>query len=175
MLTEKLLYIFLVLSIFNANCSAPKPSTRPSTEPTARVMSLDERFANVRLTNLEGKPVSLSDYAGKPVFLNFWATWCGPCIGEMPTIETVSKQFKDEIVFVAVSNESASVIKSWLKKNPYTFEFVRMEGSFLDAYVVSLPTTMLLDRKGQLVTEEVGFRSWNSKHSVELLQSLLKD
>lgn len=175
MLPENLLRIFLVLSIFTWNCSAPKPTTQPTLKPTGRELNLNERFANVRLADLDGKPISLSDYAGKPVFLNFWATWCGPCIGEMPTIETVSKQFKDEIAFVAISNEPASVIKSWLKKNPHSFEFVRIEGSFLDAYVVSLPTTMLLDRKGQLVTEEVGFRSWTSKSNVELLRSLLKD
>jgi len=173
MLTEKILRIFLVLSIFTAYCSVPKPTTQPTAEPMA--LSLDERFTNVRLTDLEGKAIALSDYAGKPVFLNFWATWCGPCIGEMPTIESAYKQFKDEIVFVAVSNEPASTIKSWLKKNPYSFEFIRIEGSFLDAYVVSLPTTMLLDRKGRLVTEEVGYRYWTSRHSVELLQSLLKE
>lgn len=175
MLLEKLLRIFLVLSIFTTHCSAPKPTAPSIANRTPQASDLNERFANVRFMNLDGKPISLADYAGKPVFLNFWATWCGPCINEMPTIEAVSKQFKDEIVFVAVSNEPANVIKSWLKKNPYTFEFVRLEGSFLDAYVVSLPTTMLLDRKGQLVSEEVGFRSWTSKSSVELLRSLLKD
>ncbi|MDO8971763.1 MAG: TlpA disulfide reductase family protein, partial [Saprospiraceae bacterium] len=101
-------------------------------------------------------------------------TWCGPCVSEMGSIEQVSKQFKNEIVFLAVSNESPAIIRSYMQKNNYTFSFARLEGSYLDAYVVALPTTMLLDRKGNLVEDIEGFRNWSSASSIEKLNALVK-
>jgi thiol-disulfide isomerase/thioredoxin len=106
--------------------------------------------------------------------LNFWATWCGPCVSEMGSIEKASQQFKDEIVFLALSNESASLIKSYVKRNKFSFKFGRLEGSYLDVYVVSLPTTILIDAQGQVVEEEEGFRNWTSPSSLEKLKSLVK-
>jgi Peroxiredoxin len=125
------------------------------------------------MTDLEGKPVQLSDFAGKPVFLNFWATWCGPCVSEMASIERASQQFKDQIVFLAISNETPAQIQSYVKRNKLSFKFGKLEGSYLDVYVVALPTTMLIDANGKIVSEEEGFRDWSSQSSMEKLKALL--
>jgi thiol-disulfide isomerase/thioredoxin len=126
------------------------------------------------MTDLEGSPINLKDFAGKPIFLNFWATWCGPCVNEMPSVEKASKRFKDDIVFLAVSDESPALIKSFVKKNKYSFKFGHLDVSYLDVYVMVLPTTLLIDAKGQLVEEEEGFRDWMSPDSQEKLESLAK-
>jgi len=152
------------------NCSSPSHTKASPEKPS----NFSERLAKVKLTDLEGKPVKLQDFAGKPIFLNFWATWCGPCVNEMGFIEKVSQQFKDDIVFLAVSNESPALIKSYLKKNKFSFQFAHLEVSYLDVYVVALPTTMLIDANGQLVEEEEGFRNWSSPGSIEKLKTLAK-
>jgi thiol-disulfide isomerase/thioredoxin len=134
----------------------------------------NDRIARLNMTDLDGKPVKLSDFAGKPVFLNFWATWCGPCVGEMQSIEKASQQFKDEIVFLAVSNEPVATIQSYLKKNKFSFQFGHLEGSYVNVFVVALPTTLLIDASGQVVKEEEGFRNWSSAASLDMLKELLK-
>lgn len=170
MISGKSIQFVLLVSLFAIQCSGPKQTAAPASKPD----SLYARLAKVNLTDLDGKSVSLQDYAGKPIFLNFWATWCGPCVSEMGSIEKASQQFKEDIVFLAVSNEPPALIKSYLKKNKYSFNFARFEGSYLDLYVVALPTTLLIDANGQLVSEEEGFRNWTSASSLELLSSLLK-
>lgn len=168
MLLEKTYRYLILLTLFSIQCSSSKQAITPPAKPS----NFNERLAKIKMTDLDGKPVNLQDFTGKPIFLNFWATWCGPCVSEMGSIEKVSQQFKDDIVFLAVSNESPALIKSYLKKNKFSFKFARLDVSYLDVYVVSLPTTMLIDGKGQLVEEEEGFRDWSSASSVEKLKLL---
>ncbi|MFN0035279.1 MAG: TlpA family protein disulfide reductase [Saprospiraceae bacterium] len=170
MMLEKILPYFLLLALFAANCSGPHRTPAPSPKPS----SMSERLAKIKMTDLDGLPLTLRDFAGKPVFLNFWATWCGPCVSEMKSIEDASKQFKDDIVFLAVSTESPALIQSFAKKHKLSFKFARLDISYLDAYVVVLPTTMLIDANGQLVAEEEGFRVWNDPSSIQKLRSLAK-
>jgi thiol-disulfide isomerase/thioredoxin len=166
----KSLQFILLLSIFAVQCSAPRQAETPPSKPE----SSSDRIAKVKITDLEGNPVALSDFKGKPVFLNFWATWCGPCVSEMASIEKASQQFKDDIVFLAVSNESPALIKSYLKKNKFSFRFAHLDVTYLDVYVVALPTTFLIDATGQLVEEEEGFRNWASPGSLAKLSALVK-
>jgi peroxiredoxin len=92
----------------------------------------------------------------------------------MGSIEKVSQQFKGDIVFLAVSSESPELIRSYVKKNKFSFRFAHLDVSYLDIYVVALPTTMLIDASGQLVEEEEGYRNWTSPSSLEKLNSLVK-
>lgn len=158
----------LTLIAFALSCHAPKQvgQTPVNSQP------LDERLAKIHMTDLSGKPVSLSDFAGKPVFLNFWATWCGPCVSEMKSIELVSQRFKNDIVFLAASTEPPAAVQSYLQKHPYTFKFVQLKVNYLDLYVVKLPTTFLLNKRGELVAEEEGFRDWNDVANIEKLSAL---
>ncbi|MBC7777608.1 MAG: TlpA family protein disulfide reductase [Phycisphaerae bacterium] len=170
MLLEKSLPCFLLLTLFAINCSGPSRTASVPAKPS----DPNERLAKIKMTDLNGQPVSLKDFAGKPIFLNFWATWCGPCVNEMPSVEKASKLFKDDIVFLAVSDESPALIKSYVKKNKFSFNFAHLDVTYLDVYVKVLPTTLLIDGKGQLVEEEEGFRNWMDADSQEKLKSLIK-
>lgn len=167
MLKKPFCYL-LLLSILAIHCSSATKSVAPPAKPN----DPNEQLNRLKISDLEGKPVNLKDYVGKPVFLNFWATWCGPCVSEMGSVEKASQQFKNDIVFLAVSNESNSLIKSFVKKNKYTFSFAHLDVNYVDAFVVVLPTTFLIDAKGQLVEEEEGFRNWNSPESIAKLKAL---
>lgn len=157
---------FLGIIILLLSCkTAPPPAT------SAR---LDERLEKIKMTDLKGRPLSLRQMTGKPVFLNFWATWCGPCVSEMQSIEAVYQQFKNDIVFMAVSNEDPAKIRSFLQKHRFSFEFVRLDITYLDAYIVTMPTTLLIDANGRLIAEEEGFRVWTQYNNLEKLKAMVK-
>ena len=119
------------------------------------------------LTDQYGIVHTLSDYKGKVVFLNFWATWCPPCKEELPDIEALYQEYnlnKDEVVFLGITNpsseaypnnsdESIDVIKDFLVQNEYTFPVLFDEtGAILQNYYIqAFPTTFIIDKEGNIV------------------------
>lgn len=105
------------------------------------------------LKDLNGKDVSLSDYEGKIVLINFWATWCGYCDKEMPDLEKLNKE-NDDIVVLAVNvRESNDIVEKYIKEGKYTFPVVLDEsGDVSTQYLVSaFPTTYFVDKEGILL------------------------
>ena len=134
---------------------------------------------NFRLEDLGGKKSELKHYKGKVVFLNFWATWCGPCKEEMPSIEELCKQFKDkDFVFLAISVDYAGIkpVKEYIEKNRYTFPvLIDPKGKTLDLFEVrGIPTTFLIDQKGGLIGKAIGPRDWKRSEVVSIINLLLK-
>lgn len=160
--------LFLAMALA-LSCHTGRPA-----RSAAPAVQLDERLEKIKMTDLKGRPMSLHQFVGKPVFLNFWATWCRPCVSEMQSIEEVYQQFKSDIVFLAVSNEEPEKIRAFLDKNKFSFSFARLDMAYIDAYIVTMPTTMLLDAAGNLVAEEEGFRVWTQYNNLEKLKALAK-
>lgn len=106
---------------------------------------------NFRLETPEGDSIVLSDYRGRPVFLNFWAVWCGPCRFEMPEMEKVHQKLRDEITFIAVDvRESAKRVIAYREILGLTFQMaLDTDREVANVYQVpGLPLTFLLDRDG---------------------------
>ncbi len=107
----------------------------------------------------DGTTVTLSDLQGKPVILNFWATWCGPCVKEMPAFERLKEEFGDEIGIIAVNcGDDGDTVKDFIDKNGYTFPVVLDED-----YAVSMlyptngiPYTVILDGEGTITHLSTG-------------------
>lgn len=150
--------------------SPSSPSSLSSLPPAG--FELESRLNRIKMSDLNGLPFTLHDLAGKPVFLNFWATWCGPCISEMRSIEEVYQQFKDEVVFLAVSTEDPAKIEAFRQKNPFSFQFARLDVEYVDAFVIKLPTTMLISRNGKLTYEEEGYRVWTHFNNLEKIKEI---
>lgn len=111
------------------------------------------------VTLLSGKTVKLSDYRGKRVLLNFWATWCGPCVQEMPAFQRLSEDYPDDVVILAVNcGESKEEVESFVQKNGYTFPIAldeNLEASNLYP-ATSIPLTLIVDEEGDIVYSSYG-------------------
>lgn len=130
---------------------------------------------NWNLKDLEGNSYNLNEAKGKVILVNMWATWCPPCIAEMPSLQALYNDYGDKIEFILVSNESQDVITSFLKKKNYNFKTYRSSTVPPRTFnVKSIPRTFLLDRKGQIIIDESGAANWNSKKVRETIDELLK-
>lgn len=122
------------------------------------------------LKSLEGKTVRLSDYRGKAVLLNFWATWCGPCKVEMPWFVEYQKQYEPqglEIVGVALDDSGTDSIAKFAKDMGVNYAVLLGKDSVGDAYggVIGLPMSFYIDRNGKVVEETAGLP--NSRSEIE--------
>ncbi|WP_071460012.1 thiol-disulfide oxidoreductase ResA [Bacillus massilinigeriensis] len=112
------------------------------------------------LSDREGNKHQLSDYKGKGVFLNFWATWCGPCEREMPHIDNQYKQFKDKRVEVLTVDvgESKIAVDKFVERHNLTFPvMIDEDGQVQAAYGIGqLPITFLIDEEGKVVRSYTG-------------------
>jgi thiol-disulfide isomerase/thioredoxin len=115
------------------------------------------------LKNLSGKPTSLAAWKGKVVLLDFWASWCGPCRMELPTIAKLHREYKNKGLAVVGVNvgETAGVAGAFLKKNNYTFPvLLDSNNQISDQYgATAIPTVVIIDRSGVVSSHFVGVRS----------------
>lgn len=120
-----------------------------------------------------GVSLKLADLNGKMVLVNFWATWCRPCIKEMPSLDKAREILEAEgFVFLAVSDESWEKIDGFRAKNPYGFQWIRLEEPVNGFEIYSLPTTIILNEKGEEVYRHVGIEEWDSPEILEKLRKL---
>jgi len=115
-----------------------------------------------QLQDLDGKKVKLSDYTGKVVVLDFWATWCPPCRTELPHLQKIQEEFADQGVVVLGINteppEMAEKVREFVKKEGLTFRILQGTPDVSEAYkVTGIPETVIIDRKGILRAVHVGF------------------
>jgi len=126
-----------------------------------------------------GETISLHSLKGKVVFLNVWATWCGPCREEMPSMETLYDELKTnkDFVMLAVSQDTQgkSVVVPYVEKNGYHFKILLdPENKVGDSYGVSgVPETFIIDRKGRIVAHHMGAFDWSRPDVKQALQELL--
>jgi peroxiredoxin len=143
------------------------------------IMQFEEKLQapNFIIQDLNGKAVSLEDYRGKIVFLNFWATWCPPCLLEMPSMEKLHTQFKNkDFAILAIDlQEDPDKVRSFKERFQLNFPILLdADASVAAAYgIISIPTTYLVDRNGYLVGGALGPRDWASDDAVALIKQLI--
>lgn len=122
--------------------------------------------ADFTVTDISGNSVRLSDFFGKPVVVNFWASWCSPCKNELPDFEKVYHEMKNDVVFLMVNmtdgqRETIAKASKFLENQGYLFPvYYDTDFSAADAYSVrSIPMTLFIDSKGTLITARKGMIS----------------
>ena len=128
---------------------------------------------NWRLRSLYGKQVNFTRSQNKPVVLNFWATWCPPCIAEMPSLQNLYDDYKGKVDFYFVTKEDRKAVEKFTSKNDYDLPiFNPLEKQPEPLQASSLPTTYIIDKKGKVHVQKVGAADWNSDEVRDLLDSM---
>jgi peroxiredoxin len=128
--------------------------------------------------DVEGNSVDLEDFRNDVLMLNFWATWCGPCLIEMPSMASLSEEFSGKgLRIVAVSDEDEATISRFVDQNPYPFTFlIDREGRLSQKLKVwALPLTIILDRNGKLTYFHQGAQLWDTPEMKRRLGKLVKE
>jgi peroxiredoxin len=130
------------------------------------------------LPALDGTNVTLSQLAGKVVFLNFWATWCGPCEAEMPSMESLYQKLKDRgFVVIAVNlGETNAQVSGFMRRYNLSFTALldRTSRTGTSYGVQAIPTTYIIDRRGLIVARMIGSINWDTPDITAAMETLLK-
>ncbi|MEO6079383.1 MAG: TlpA disulfide reductase family protein [Steroidobacteraceae bacterium] len=132
-----------------------------------------------KLDSMAGKPVSLDQYKGQVVMINFWASWCGPCRAEMPILEKLHAKYKPMgFTMIGVNVEpDSSLASNWLKATPVTFPILfdtRSEVSKLYA-VAGMPSTVIIDRKGNMRWLHRGYKDGDENEYLNQIRALVRE
>jgi thiol-disulfide isomerase/thioredoxin len=131
-------------------------------------------YASWQLQDVTGNAIDFKDLKGKVVLINFWATWCPPCIAEMPNLQKLHDAYKDKVVFLFVSNEKKEKIEAFLSENKYSFNVFTPLENPSEFEVSSIPRTLLINKEGKIIIDKEGAANWNSETVRETLDDLLK-
>lgn len=118
----------------------------------------------------------LENFSNKPILINFWATWCPPCIAEMPSLINLQNEFGDRVHFIFISQEETTTINQFLKDKNWELNSYRqfsLEPPLLST--TSLPTTYIIDKHGRIIVKESGNKKWDSDSVKSLLHELIND
>jgi len=145
--------------------------------------SLIDKEEQKDITNLSWKLLSdtnenldLKSTNGEVVFINFWATWCPPCIAEMPSLQELYDDYNGKVVFLFVTNDDFETVNSFKLKKEFTFEVFQPITETPEALTTSsIPRTFIVNKSGAIVVDESGALDWNSATVRKQLDDLLSE
>lgn len=161
---KKLLIAFFTIAFMACQPTTSKKETTPIEK---------SKTSKITYVDLSGVEVKLSDYKGKKMLVNYWATWCGPCVKEMPALLKAQEVLKESnYVFLLISDESIEKISNFKSENSYEFNFLKLTSSIDLLGIYALPTTYIYNEKGEKVKEIVGSVIWDSKEMIQTLKDI---
>ncbi|WP_299986646.1 TlpA disulfide reductase family protein [uncultured Pontibacter sp.] len=171
--------ILLATGIKNADVPAIDEVAKTSTETTVDASAgAPMAGAGFKMVGLDGKTVAFESLKGKVIFLNIWATWCPPCIAEMPNIHSLYKKMDpNKVAFVMLSVDEGGMdkVKKFIDKKGYTFPVYMPASQFpQEFYSTAIPTTFIISPEGKIVAKQEGMAEYDTKEVREFLQGLSK-
>lgn len=123
--------------------------------------------------DLNNNPVDLTQYKGRRIVLNYWATWCGPCIKEMPGLKIAEDLLENHnYIFILASDETISKISEFKMNKKFDFNYLKSVNSIETLGIYSLPTSYIFDENGKKVETIVGTIAWDSEQIIEKLKKI---
>ncbi|WP_178988232.1 TlpA family protein disulfide reductase [Winogradskyella schleiferi] len=120
--------------------------------------------------------LKFEDSKGKVVFINFWATWCPPCIAEMPSLQELYNDYNDKVVFLFVTKDGFETVEKFKTKRGFNFEvFKPISKTPSELVTSSIPRTFIINKEGKIVVDESGAVDWNSMKVRQQLDNLLSE
>lgn len=127
-----------------------------------------------KLKEMNGETILGDELIGQVVLINFWASWCPPCVAEMPSLDKLHEEYGERARFLFVARDQQDRVVSYMEKNSYDFPVYFEKGlTPKGLYNNSLPTTYILDKSGRIVVGHVGAADWYSDNARNLLDSLI--
>ncbi len=168
--------IFLIVSLLGLAIWAVWYGLRQDLGRGPKIGSLAPDFT---LVDQENRPQTLSSFQGKVVLINFWATWCGPCQYEMPSLELLYRKFQGRglvVLGVSLDEEGWPVIREFLQKVPLSFPVLNdREQQVTELYqTFRIPETYLIDKSGKIADKIVGPQDYNQEVFSQKIERLLK-
>jgi thiol-disulfide isomerase/thioredoxin len=152
----------LVLSACSGDGSGKDSAAAPASV-SGMIAAAKADPSSAMFQDLQGQGFDLSAFAGKKVFLNYWATWCAPCIREIPAIASAAATLEPEnYVFLLASDEKPEVISAFLAERGFTGNFVKLNGYFGSHGIDAVPSSLLYDEQGNLVKTWGGAFEWDT-------------
>ncbi len=138
-------------------------------------VQLSESDYNWTLETEEGEPLLLASLKEQVVFLNFWATWCPPCVAELPEIQRAYEKHGDSVAFLLVTNQERSVVEAFMQKHGYDLPVVYTQNAAPQAFTHrAIPTTYIISPEGKIVVKKSGAVNWDSKGTDKIFRQLLR-
>lgn len=158
-------YFYIALSSLLLSCSNATEQT-DTAETETQTQSL-------KLQQLDGTDINFANYGDSAIFVNFWATWCGPCIKEMPSLENLQTALKNEpIVFLYASSEPNNKIERFAQSRPWDFNYVKLNMSLQALDIYALPTTYIY-KNGEIIWGQTGMREWDDEQTINEIKELI--
>jgi thiol-disulfide isomerase/thioredoxin len=130
--------------------------------------------ASSTFQSLDGQGLEIASFAGRKVFVNYWATWCAPCIREIPSIARAAAALADEnYLFVLASDESPETIANFIADRGFDGHFIKLNGYFGAHGIDAVPSSSLYDEQGQLLQSWAGAFEWDSPEMLAQLREPL--
>lgn len=129
---------------------------------------------NWNLVRLDGTTLDFNALEGKVVLINIWATWCPPCVAEMPNLHDLYLDYGDRVEFLMVANDEVDKVTAFLDRRKFEFP-VYFESSLRPSELASksIPTTFIIDKNGNIIVKKIGVADWNSAGIRDILETLL--
>jgi len=173
---KKILILALIAGLsacINTNEESNEESAASAEAPAAQPAA-----SGVAFTGLDGRHVDLSSLAGKVVVLNFWATWCPPCIREMPSLQSFYNQYQGspEVEFLVIEvDNKPDLARAFVEKNNFTFPVYSPAGMIPEAFLEqSIPTTVILNKKGEIAYRHEGMSDFMAQDFLNLFEGIRK-
>lgn len=161
------------LALFGPSVDSPSSLSPPTLEGTGSKIPVDYAWA---LRDLDDKPISFAQFQGRTVVVNIWATWCGPCRAEMPSLAALAanprlKEKGVEVVCVA-TDESPAVLRRFVANKPWKMTILRATGLPSAFMTDGIPATFILAPDGRIAASTVGAARWDDPRVIDFLEAL---
>ncbi len=173
---KTMIALLCMAALLCAGCASPGQESGADSEEKAdnggESGNEEERIQipDLEMTLLDGETVSFEEYHGKKVLLNFWASWCGSCVGEMPAFQKLAEEYPQELVILAVNcGEDQDTVQKFIEGKGYTFPVaLDTDGAVQAAFggISSIPVTVIIDEEGYIVSSSTGAMDADTMYGV---------